>query len=190
MILEYRLEEFLIENLDLIEKNISLLYHQKTFRGEGRPDICCKDNKGNLFVIELKVHALLDAIEQIKGYQKIFYTRGYKQHQIKLYIACLSCSRTLKKKCKEEKINLRIIKDKRLDSIEEKYKKLPFLHKRILETYLNSRYSEQPAFVAHRVGHPEKKVKKIMKELTYKYGFKFKESLTPIGKIRVYKLKI
>ncbi|MBL7147306.1 MAG: hypothetical protein ISS82_00590 [Nanoarchaeota archaeon] len=34
MILEYRLEEFLIENLELIEKNISFLYNQKIFRGK------------------------------------------------------------------------------------------------------------------------------------------------------------
>jgi len=190
MILEYRLEEFLIENLDLIDKDLTLLYNQKRFIGKGKPDICCKDSKGNILVIELKVHAFLDAIEQVKRYQKIFYMKGYKPHQIKLFIACLSCSRTLKKKCKEEKINLRVIRDKRLDSIEEKYKKLPFLHKRILEIYLNSRYSEQPSFVAYRVGHPEKKVKKIMKELTHKYGFKFKESLTPISKLKLYKLTI
>ncbi|MBL7147305.1 MAG: DUF91 domain-containing protein [Nanoarchaeota archaeon] len=122
--------------------------------------MCCKDIKGNILVIEIKVHAFLDAIEQVKRYKKIFCKRGYKPHQIKLFITCLSCSRTLKKKCKEEKIKLRIIKDKRLDSIEEKYKKLPFLHKRILKIYLNSRYSEQPAFVAYRVGHPKKKSKK------------------------------
>ena len=165
MILEYRLEEFLIENLDLIDKDLTLLYNQKRFIGKGKPDICCKDSKGNVIIIEVKIYAPLYTTEQVKKYIKIFLEEGYKRKQIIGHIACLNYNPKLKEECKREKIILDVIKDKRILNLEKRYNNLPEPHKLVLEKFIFAKHYLPPICIMSKINNSEEKVKQIIKEL-------------------------
>ena len=70
MLVERILEDFLVENLDLIEPNLELLERQFYMIGKGKIDLLCKDKNKKIVIIEIKKYALPSSIEQLISYGK------------------------------------------------------------------------------------------------------------------------
>mgnify|MGYP001562677125 FL=1 len=69
MIYEHVIEEFLVENLGLIEEGLTLVERQHSVTGIGRVDLLCRDKLNNLVIVELKLSAGKDSLRQITKYK-------------------------------------------------------------------------------------------------------------------------
>ena len=77
--LERDLEDFLSNNLGVLEEGLKLIERQKELPGIGRLDILAKDKNGNYVVIELKAgEANEKAIGQLLAYIEYLKEKGYK----------------------------------------------------------------------------------------------------------------
>jgi len=77
--LERDLEDFLSNNLGVLEEGLKLIERQKELPGVGRLDILAKDKNGNYVVIELKAgNADEKAVGQLLAYIEYLKEQGYK----------------------------------------------------------------------------------------------------------------
>lgn len=72
---EQNFENLVVEQLDSIEKGLTLIERQYSAPPVGRLDLLCKDKEGNLVVIELKkygvkTYSIIDQISRYMGYIK------------------------------------------------------------------------------------------------------------------------
>ena len=76
---ERKFETFIVNNLDLIKPDITVVHKQKYLDKNHKIDLICKDKSSNYFLIELKVYLLielkvyphLESFRQISQYLKL-----------------------------------------------------------------------------------------------------------------------
>ena len=111
MISEQLLEDFLTENLDLIESGLSLIKRQ--FPIGRRIDLLCKDKFGKLTAIEIKIVADQPSIKQVLSYKENIQLI-LPEAKMRLFLVCLDTKKDVEKLCKKNNIKYVQIKDKRI----------------------------------------------------------------------------
>lgn len=175
MISELVLEEFLIENLNLIEKDLTLIYRQLKIMGEGKIDLLCRDKSGHLVVIELKTYANKDSLGQVISYRTPVIQR-FRENP-RLILVCLSYSNKVKPLCKEKGVKIVKISDPRIPKPGQ-FRHLNWKERRIINHFLSrtSIAADYGFTLAAELEMPEEEVIKCIEKIREKTSLNIEEN--------------
>tara|TARA_Y100000310_G_scaffold335192_1_gene416632 strand:+ start:1938 stop:2510 length:573 start_codon:yes stop_codon:yes gene_type:complete len=190
MLSEHVLEDFLMENLNIIEPGLRLIKRQYYLVGKCKIDLLCKDTFGKIVVVEIKMHAGTSSVKQAGGYRGPI-KEEFNKETVRVMLVCLSYSKNVPAICKKSNIELKQIKDDRIPFWSHVLH-LPTKHRNVLDSFVSKTSSAKitSKSLASSLNMPEESVIKCIEEIEKYTTLKFNKIIN-LNRLEVeYKLKL
>ena len=189
MISELVLEDFLSENLNVIESGLTLIKRQFSVKGH-KIDLLCRDIYGHIVVIELKTYADLASVKQTSRYKRPI-EEEFPREKVRLLLVCLDYSKNVPPLCYKFNVNLIQIKDERIPTWDH-ISNLSIRQRFVLDLFLFKHSSAKitSKSIASVLNMPREEAMQHMKEIEKHSPLNF-DKLIDLNKLEIeYKLKL